>query len=537
MKPVGSSAGGSGTGLAGLRSQSRTKKKVNLSNDDAKLVLPESKFAGSNRLPSAKSQVLKSRSFEPVRLFTLNVNLAAVSGKTNGDKLITARKLAIHKKIVINDDVRQVNKHSDQIIVVKEIPIDLSRSAVKSVFSKFEKIVSIKIQLIGLWQKALVKYESSEVASSVASKALLYTLPVGTTAHNLSGLLESYDGRTCFIGCNFGFYVCDRCAVVCFENKASKLAAIGSIPVYKNVNLCWAGLSLACCTKYKQLGHISTVCLLDGNSGVHGKWVVTLQDQICLANIYKKKQMLIICPVFFGKKTWTQVAGSSFSCVVLSGSLESSLFLGTKSVPIDSNFFSNSYLVDWLASLKCFLELLTDQISGIMKKLSFMELVPLVSKLLIPPLVVLTSVAPNLDSDMALDVTPVSFFPSLLIVTDPVSDLGLSSSKVLTSKVGDLESKIVALEVSVESVLKKLDCLCSGLVNKFNRVWMFTSGLDSGHMGSEIAIAMNNSLTKHVYKVSEVSGQLLSIKLLFKNKLSVSILGLYAGVSALVWFS
>ncbi|KAG9302176.1 hypothetical protein G9A89_020610 [Geosiphon pyriformis] len=56
-------------------------------------------------------------------------------------------------------------------------------------------------------------------------------------------------------------------------------------------------------------------------------------------------------------------------------------------------------------------------------------------------------------------------------------------------------------------------------------------------MSSGIAIAMNNSLAKHVYKVSEVPGQLLSIKLLFKNKLSVSILGFYAGASVLVQFS
>ncbi|KAG9288539.1 hypothetical protein G9A89_006035 [Geosiphon pyriformis] len=62
------------------------------------------------------------------------------------------------------------------------------------------------------------------------------------------------------------------------------------------------------------------------------------------------------------------------------------------------------------------------------------------------------------------------------------------------------------------------------------------SGLNSGYMNSGIAIAMNNSLAKHVYKVFEVSGQFLSIKLLFKNKLSMSILGLYAGVFALVWF-
>ncbi|KAG9300363.1 hypothetical protein G9A89_009987 [Geosiphon pyriformis] len=48
---------------------------------------------------------------------------------------------------------------------------------------------------------------------------------------------------------------------------------------------------------------------------------------------------------------------------------------------------------------------------------------------------------------------------------------------------------------------------------------------------------MNTFLTYHVYKVFKVPGWLLSIKLLFKNKLSVLILGLYAGASLAVYFT
>ncbi|KAG9288473.1 hypothetical protein G9A89_015679 [Geosiphon pyriformis] len=56
-------------------------------------------------------------------------------------------------------------------------------------------------------------------------------------------------------------------------------------------------------------------------------------------------------------------------------------------------------------------------------------------------------------------------------------------------------------------------------------------------MGAGIVIVLNSSLAKHVCKVSKVPGRLLSIKLLFKNKLSMSILGLYVGASSVVWFS
>ncbi|KAG9294222.1 hypothetical protein G9A89_021581 [Geosiphon pyriformis] len=48
---------------------------------------------------------------------------------------------------------------------------------------------------------------------------------------------------------------------------------------------------------------------------------------------------------------------------------------------------------------------------------------------------------------------------------------------------------------------------------------------------------MNFLLAKHVYRVSEVPGWLLSIRLLFKNKLSVLVLELYADASQAVHFS
>ncbi|KAG9298834.1 hypothetical protein G9A89_015855 [Geosiphon pyriformis] len=87
------------------------------------------------------------------------------------------------------------------------------------------------IQLIGLWQKVLVEFESSQVTDLVVSKwsillgkdlvcvakantdkqtwdlkdsycTLLYTLPIGITAHDLSDLVQSYGGKTCYISRN-----------------------------------------------------------------------------------------------------------------------------------------------------------------------------------------------------------------------------------------------------------------------------------------------------------------------------------------------
>ncbi|KAG9303380.1 hypothetical protein G9A89_013706 [Geosiphon pyriformis] len=108
-----------------------------MSDNNKVLELPSSKFNGSNQLLPFKS---------------------------------CAKKLAVSKKILVNDDVRQINKCTNQKIVVKKILVDFPKLAVESVFSKFGKVVSIKIQLIGLWQKALIKFESLDVASSIAFK-------------------------------------------------------------------------------------------------------------------------------------------------------------------------------------------------------------------------------------------------------------------------------------------------------------------------------------------------------------------------------
>ncbi|KAG9288468.1 hypothetical protein G9A89_015674 [Geosiphon pyriformis] len=79
----------------------------------------------------------------------------------------------------------------------------------------------------------------------------------------------------------------------------------------------------------------------------------------------------------------------------------------------------------------------------------------------------------------------------------------------------------------------KLRCkVYSWIANRFSSVHVFISGLNSGYLGSGVAIIIDVALAKHVYRISEVPGRLLALKLLFKNKLSVSVLGLYAGASA-----
>ncbi|KAG9296130.1 hypothetical protein G9A89_011983 [Geosiphon pyriformis] len=469
-------------------------------NDDDAILLLLSNFSGSKCLPLAELRVLEKRSFNLTKSFTLDIELSAMLELS----LKRARELTIYEKIVTNNDVRQVNKLSDRVIVVKKILVDLPKLAVESVFFKFGRVVSIKMQLIGLWQKALVEFESSEIADLVAAKwsvfirknsvcvakavedkqlwifrdlhrALLYTFPVGTIAHDLSDLLESYGGKTCFIGCNLSSYVHDRCVIVCFGNKASKLAAISSVLVYKDVNLRWAGLSLACYAKCKQLDHISMKCSL--------------------------------------------VAGGSLFRVVSSVSFGAGVSSDRKSSSLVSSSFDVSGLNDCLAALECSLELLADQVLDILKRLNGVELVPLAFFFCVSlPAASVPKMSVS-NSDMLVDSMLASSdsLPSNVDVSD--AGFGFSISKVLTIKMGGLKSKLSALDAFVENVVhwhkesgnmmsfvtktKLHSSIKPWIADRFDGVHIFTSGVEK--MIDYIFVSKNLLSAVADHKVASVS--------------------------------
>ncbi|KAG9288552.1 hypothetical protein G9A89_006048 [Geosiphon pyriformis] len=149
-----------------------------------------------------------------------------------------------------------------------------------------------------------------------------------------------------------------------------------------------------------------------------------------------------------------------------------------------------------------------------------------------------------------------SFFPS-----PPVQNVLLragffSEIKPTMLVSSELNDRFATLECSFTSLAKCVNMLAMRLdtpkptnqgvdiviskgsgVATGNETVVFTSGLESGYLGAGVVVVMNSSLAKHVCKVSEVSDWHLSIKLLFKNNLSVSILGLYAGASLVAQFS
>ncbi|KAG9300875.1 hypothetical protein G9A89_015331 [Geosiphon pyriformis] len=343
--------------------------------------------------------------------------------------------------------------------------MDMSKNMIVAAVSEFGEIKSIKIQLIGLWKKAVVEFTELDQADSLASKALLFTLSVGTTTHDLGNLLERAGEKTCIINrfMKTGNKIC--CAVVSFIFDDDLESTFHMEPIFNGVKLSWARMNLVCCEKCGHFGHSAFECntpdaiVLPLSKRSYKKSAL---EEFCfwLAKLYEKKCVPISCLAVFGGKSWAQVvffsnfsgsahfgSGLSFSPYKLSGL--GGIFLSASTV------FSG--LSDCLAVLKRSLELLVDQVAAIMKKLSFVELVPLASKSFTLSLIVLVPLDSVVDSDMALNNTLASSIFLFLVVVDTVANLSSSSSKVLTTKVGGLESKLVALEVLLELVLEKLN--------------------------------------------------------------------------------
>ncbi|KAG9288802.1 hypothetical protein G9A89_023099 [Geosiphon pyriformis] len=85
--------------------------------------------------------------------------------------------------------------------------------------------------------------------------------------------------------------------------------------------------------------------------------------------------------------------------------------------------------------------------------------------------------------------------------------------------------------VSFVTETKLRSSIKSWIANKFESVHVFMSGLNKSFFSIKIAMIMNNSLAHYVSKIKKISGQIILIQLLFKGKLSVMVLSLYAGAS------
>ncbi|KAG9291350.1 hypothetical protein G9A89_003454 [Geosiphon pyriformis] len=81
-----------------------------------------------------------------------------------------AASLVREKGIDINSNLKRQGIRSDQAMVIKKISMNTPKDMIIATVSEFGEIKLIKIQLIGMWQKAVVEFAELSQANLLVSK-------------------------------------------------------------------------------------------------------------------------------------------------------------------------------------------------------------------------------------------------------------------------------------------------------------------------------------------------------------------------------
>ncbi|KAG9286341.1 hypothetical protein G9A89_014507 [Geosiphon pyriformis] len=514
--------------------------------EEEKVSLPPHKsFSLNKKSATAKTQTIR-KLFSSINGFGGATTPSKFEGIirstfTSEISMEKATSLAQKNGIIVNSDLKKQRIHSNWAVVIKEIPMDMSKNMIVTTLSEFGQVKTVvefaessqAVQLVSKWF-FLIGKDSVCVAMAVGDcdtwafrdqfKALLFTLLVGTTAYDLGDLLTEAGRKTC--------------------NDEILESAFHIEPIFSEMRLSWARLGLVWCKRYRTLGYSVLECdakiLTSSIPSKSFKRAVSDENHLQLARLYTKKSVPIFHPAAFGSKSWAQV-------VSLASSSNSSHFgfnpgFGSSSSgasgvigPLSPTVPVGLFLETCLTSLEHSLELLMDKVFGIVNKLDKLNLVPSAFVLSSQPSVVLVTANMEINSNMVLDnPKPVVLSPSSvssgvlsLVKVDGLRSFDLFGVREIRSDVcwlrfcslffismNSLVWNIAMCNIRGMNVHAKQDNV---IMNKFLGVHVFTSDLDISFSGADMAVIMIFSMVWH---------------LLFKGKLSVTVMGLYAGALA-----
>ncbi|KAG9289171.1 hypothetical protein G9A89_022480 [Geosiphon pyriformis] len=407
-----------------------------------------------------------------------------------------ATLLTREKRITVNSNLKRQGMKSDQTVVIKEISMDMPKKMIITAKTMIEFTELEQAKQLALRWLFFIGKDSMHVAMAMRDqntwmfkdcfRMLLFTLLVGTTAHNLDTLLEEA-GKTCVINYSLKTSNWTHCVVIGFESENKLEFAFRTEPIFGDMRLSWTRLDLVWYEKCEKFGHSALECnvsdtLVSASSKKTVKKNVSHVNYLRLAKLYAKKN--VVSSVFSSGDLQFESGFGSFSFSSSALGLSGSSSLSSWVIRFLA-LCTNSTIWNWCLWLPS----------------SFDKLVAPVNVNL------------DLNSNIVLD-----SFEAVLTSPSVISALGLSSSKILTTKVDCLESKLVAREASIVVCwLRFSDAFCSPINNL---IWKFAMcnvyGIN-GFLGTGVAVIMNKCLVQHISKVEEIP-----------DKILMSILGLYA---------
>ncbi|KAG9286035.1 hypothetical protein G9A89_022712 [Geosiphon pyriformis] len=239
-------------------------------------------------------------------------------------------------------------------------------------------------------------------------------------------------------------------------------------------------------------------------------WLFMLRpDVLLLAAIYAKCLAPVACLVSFSGVSWAQIAGESSLSPL---SVWNVLLNAGSSLEIKPISLVSLKLNDRFATLEHSLASLAEHVDKLNQEV-------------------------NIVMNESLGVATGGETVTRVVVFD------LSVISKMEKTLNNFSITVMSLSAkmdnagSVSTPFFSINKIRPWIMNRFDGVCVFTSDVNSGYLSLDIAIIIDNFLASHVCKVFELAKCFLSVRLFFKNKLSVSILGLYVGALSGVWFS
>ncbi|KAG9297265.1 hypothetical protein G9A89_001534 [Geosiphon pyriformis] len=188
--------------------------------------------------------------------FALDINLSAMEDKSATTKTQFIRKLFSK----INGFGGATTPSKFEEIIRSTFTSEISMEKTASLAREEGITINTDLKKLGILHVAKAVEDRETWASRDQFRALLFTLPVGTTVHDLGNLLEEASGKTCVINWSLESRNRTRCAVVGFKSDEILESAFCTVPILGGVKLSWTRLGSVQYNRYEKLGHSVLEC-------------------------------------------------------------------------------------------------------------------------------------------------------------------------------------------------------------------------------------------------------------------------------------
>ena len=174
-------------------------------------------------------------------------------------------------------------------VALRDVPIGTTEEQVQATMAKFGNIVKIKQKIITKWLYTTVEYETEDQAKTAINEwstllgtdririlplldqptileqrdaytTKLVNLPYGTTAYELEDMIQSINGKSCYIPRSPVHYNRQRFAIIAFKNETDLAAAMNRNFTLRNNKLQWENIETRSCRICFSTNHVTRKC-------------------------------------------------------------------------------------------------------------------------------------------------------------------------------------------------------------------------------------------------------------------------------------